>query len=154
MFLFLSTSFFPISYFNQVGIVINIVRGLEYLHEHSHPPVVHRDIKSSNILLDSNFNAKVRSICDSLKLEFTHIFVLWHIFEDVYPFNEIFLIQLSDFGLAVTSGTESNNLKLSGTMDYVAPEYLLDGMLDFTKLSTHVLLSFGLYYLYVCFIFP
>ena len=73
MFVLLSTSFFPISYFNQVGIVINIVRGLEYLHEHSHPPVVHRDVKSSNILLDSNFNAKVRSICDSLKLEFTHI---------------------------------------------------------------------------------
>jgi len=87
-------------------------------------------------------------------LEFTHIFVLWHVFEDVYPFNEIFLIQLSDFGLAVTSGTENNNLKLSGTMDYVAPEYLLDGMLDFTRLSTRILISIGLYYLYVCFIFP
>ncbi|XP_030968003.1 probable receptor-like protein kinase At1g80640 isoform X2 [Quercus lobata] len=78
----------------RMKIAVDVARGLEYLHEHSHPPVVHRDIKSSNILLDSNFNAK-----------------------------------LSDFGLAVTSGTENNNLKLSGTMDYVAPEYLLDVVL-------------------------
>ena len=45
--------------------------------------------------------------------------------------NDFFfaLIQLSDFGLAITSGTQNkNNLKLSGTVGYVAPEYLLDGM--------------------------
>jgi len=35
-------------------------RGLEYLHEHCYPAVIHRDMKSSNILLDANFNAKVR----------------------------------------------------------------------------------------------
>jgi serine/threonine protein kinase len=40
------------------------------------------------------------------------------------------LIQLSDFGLAVTSGIENKNIKLSGTLGYVAPEYLLDGMPD------------------------
>jgi serine/threonine protein kinase len=60
----------------MVGIVINVFRGLEYLHEHLHPPVVHRDIKSSNILLDSNFNAKVRSIRDPLKLACT-LFLLF-----------------------------------------------------------------------------
>lgn len=39
-------------------------------------------------------------------------------------------MQISDFGLAVTSGNHSKgNIKLSGTMGYVAPEYLLDGML-------------------------
>lgn len=38
-------------------------------------------------------------------------------------------MQISDFGLAVTSGNHSKgNIKLSGTMGYVAPEYLLDGM--------------------------
>jgi len=38
-------------------------------------------------------------------------------------------IQLSDFGLAITDGSQSKkNIKLSGTLGYVAPEYLLDGM--------------------------
>lgn len=37
--------------------------------------------------------------------------------------------QLSDFGLAITDGSQNkNNIKLSGTLGYVAPEYILDGM--------------------------
>lgn len=51
----------PLSYVNLLGIIILMLRGLEYLHEHCNPPVVHRDVKSSSILLDSNFSAKVRS---------------------------------------------------------------------------------------------
>lgn len=39
------------------------------------------------------------------------------------------LIQLSDFGLAVGNGIQNNkSIKLSGTLGYVAPEYLVDGM--------------------------
>ncbi|KAL0741122.1 hypothetical protein Bca4012_082635 [Brassica carinata] len=79
----------------RMKIALDTARGLEYLHEHCHPPVIHRDLKSSNILLDSSFNAKI-----------------------------------SDFGLAVSVGVHgSNNIKLSGTLGYVAPEYLLDGKL-------------------------
>lgn len=38
-------------------------------------------------------------------------------------------IQLSDFGLSVIVGAQNKgDIKLSGTMGYVAPEYLLDGM--------------------------
>lgn len=34
-------------------------RGLEYLHETASPPVIYRDFKASNILLDANFNPKL-----------------------------------------------------------------------------------------------
>lgn len=79
----------------RMKIALDTAKGLEYLHEHCTPAVIHRDLKSSNILLDSNFNAK-----------------------------------LSDFGLAVIDGAQNkNDLKLSGTVGYVAPEYLLVGKL-------------------------
>ncbi|CAL4970973.1 unnamed protein product [Urochloa decumbens] len=84
-----------LSWHIRMKIALDTARGLEFLHEHCNPPIIHRDLKSSNLLLDSDFNAKI-----------------------------------SDFGLAVTSGNHGKgNIKLSGTMGYVAPEYLLDGKL-------------------------
>lgn len=40
-------------------IAVDAARGLEYLHEVANPPVVYRDLKASNILLDGNFSAKL-----------------------------------------------------------------------------------------------
>lgn len=34
-------------------------KGLEYLHHVSNPPVIYRDFKASNILLDEEFNPKL-----------------------------------------------------------------------------------------------
>lgn len=34
-------------------------KGLEYLHDLANPPVIYRDFKASNILLDENFNPKL-----------------------------------------------------------------------------------------------
>lgn len=41
------------------NIALGIVRGLVYLHQDVQPAIIHRDIKSSNILLDSHWNARV-----------------------------------------------------------------------------------------------
>ncbi|CAI8593199.1 unnamed protein product [Vicia faba] len=43
----------------QLQIAIGIAHGLCYMHHDCSPPIVHRHIKTSNILLDSQFNAKV-----------------------------------------------------------------------------------------------
>ncbi|XP_076927410.1 putative LRR receptor-like serine/threonine-protein kinase At1g56130 [Bidens hawaiensis] len=40
-------------------IIYGIARGLAYLHEQYHVTVIHRDIKTSNILLDNDFQPKI-----------------------------------------------------------------------------------------------
>ncbi|KAH7422809.1 hypothetical protein KP509_12G026700 [Ceratopteris richardii] len=43
----------------RMKIIIGTAKALAYLHEALEPKVVHRDIKASNILIDSQWNAKV-----------------------------------------------------------------------------------------------
>ncbi|XP_042009807.1 probable receptor-like protein kinase At5g18500 [Salvia splendens] len=43
----------------RMKILLGTAKALAYLHEAIEPKVVHRDIKSSNILIDEEFNAKV-----------------------------------------------------------------------------------------------
>ncbi|XP_075474392.1 putative receptor-like protein kinase At5g18500 [Primulina tabacum] len=43
----------------RIKVLLGTAKALAYLHEAIEPKVVHRDIKSSNILIDEEFNAKV-----------------------------------------------------------------------------------------------
>ncbi|KAJ4751341.1 Proline-rich receptor-like protein kinase PERK4 [Rhynchospora pubera] len=43
----------------RLKIALGSARGLAYLHEDCYPRIIHRDIKSANILLEMNFEAKV-----------------------------------------------------------------------------------------------
>lgn len=43
----------------RMKVILGTAKALAYLHEAIEPKVVHRDIKSSNILLDDEFNAKI-----------------------------------------------------------------------------------------------
>ncbi|KAG6420790.1 hypothetical protein SASPL_117329 [Salvia splendens] len=49
----------PLSWELRVQIALDVARGLEYLHDGAVPSVIHRDIKSSNILLDHSMRARV-----------------------------------------------------------------------------------------------
>ncbi|XP_024966456.1 probable receptor-like serine/threonine-protein kinase At4g34500 [Cynara cardunculus var. scolymus] len=49
----------PLTWDIRMKIAVGTAKGLAYLHEGLEPKVVHRDVKSSNILLDRKWNAKV-----------------------------------------------------------------------------------------------
>lgn len=63
-----------LSWKTRLRIAIDVANGLQYIHEHTRPKVVHKDIKSSNILLDSNMRAKIanfglaRSGCNAITM--------------------------------------------------------------------------------------
>lgn len=48
-----------LSFVMRIRVALGAAKGILYLHTEANPPVFHRDIKASNILLDPNFNAKV-----------------------------------------------------------------------------------------------
>ncbi|XP_037497723.1 receptor-like serine/threonine-protein kinase ALE2 isoform X2 [Jatropha curcas] len=49
----------PLDWESRMKIALGAARGLAYLHEDSSPRVIHRDFKSSNILLEHDFTPKV-----------------------------------------------------------------------------------------------
>ncbi|XP_021300925.1 probable serine/threonine-protein kinase PBL26 [Herrania umbratica] len=49
----------PLDWYARMKIALGAAKGLEYLHDKANPPVIYRDMKSSNILLDKGFNAKL-----------------------------------------------------------------------------------------------
>lgn len=82
----------------RLHIALDLAHGLQYIHEHTWPRVVHKDIKSSNVLLDARMRAKI-----------------------------------ANFGLAKT-GHNAVTTHIVGTQGYIAPEYLVDGLVT-TKMD-------------------
>ncbi|KAL1323049.1 hypothetical protein HN51_068065 [Arachis hypogaea] len=49
----------PLSWANRFKILLGTAKGLAHLHQSFRPPIIHYNIKPSNILLDENFNPKI-----------------------------------------------------------------------------------------------
>ncbi|KAJ7557203.1 hypothetical protein O6H91_05G116500 [Diphasiastrum complanatum] len=84
----------PLSWPSRVQIALDAARGLEYIHEHTKPTYIHRDVKSSNILIDKHFHAKVA---------------------------DFGLTKLTESGMGSVSMTQPT--RLVGTFGYMSPEY-------------------------------
>ncbi|CAM6082112.1 unnamed protein product [Calypogeia fissa] len=79
---------------DRVQIALDAARGLEYIHEHTKPTYIHRDVKSSNILIDKQLHAKVA---------------------------DFGLTKLTESGMGSFSLTGPT--RLVGTFGYMSPEY-------------------------------
>lgn len=109
----------------RFNLAIGIAEALNYLHNECSRPVIHRDIKSSNILLSSDFEPQVLYRIDAddnygSQIQRKQGFL-------TFPFV---FSQLSDFGLAMWGPTTSSfltNGDVVGTFGYLAPEYFMYG---------------------------
>ncbi|KAG0605854.1 hypothetical protein M758_9G093400 [Ceratodon purpureus] len=82
----------------RYNIIVGIARGLLYLHEDSQSPVIHRDIKATNILLDKDYNAKIAD------------------------FGLAYLFPTLD-----SEDTHLTLMQVAGTRGYCSPEYAVHG---------------------------
>ncbi|XP_024318023.1 cold-responsive protein kinase 1 isoform X2 [Brachypodium distachyon] len=59
----------------RVKIALGVAHGLAFLHEEIRPPIIHRDIKASNILLDKDLTPKISDfgLARLLPLNATHV---------------------------------------------------------------------------------
>ncbi|GAA0157801.1 hypothetical protein LIER_14988 [Lithospermum erythrorhizon] len=49
----------PLDWDTRMKIASGAAKGLQYLHETANPPIIYRDFKASNILIDGDFNSKL-----------------------------------------------------------------------------------------------
>ncbi|KAF8406779.1 hypothetical protein HHK36_008871 [Tetracentron sinense] len=82
----------------RIQIAYDVADGLNYLHNYTNPPYIHKDLKSTNILLDRNFRAKIANFGLARTVE-----------------NQ------DEGGLQLTR-------HVVGTQGYMAPEYLENGV--------------------------
>ncbi|XP_041017675.1 protein LYK5 [Juglans microcarpa x Juglans regia] len=89
----------PLTWKQRVQVAYDVADALNYLHNYANPPYIHKNLKTSNILLVSNFRAKVSNFGLARTME-----------------NQ------DDGGLQLTR-------HVVGTQGYMAPEYIENGVI-------------------------
>ncbi|XP_062109145.1 putative leucine-rich repeat receptor-like protein kinase At2g19210 isoform X2 [Humulus lupulus] len=101
-----SSSDMILSWKQRLQIAIDTAQGLEYLHNGCKPPIVHRDVKSTNILLNEKLRAKLGD------------FGLSKVFANNYT---------STFDVTTPAGISAS---IVGTPGYLDPEYFISNWLN------------------------
>ncbi|XP_043694080.1 probable LRR receptor-like serine/threonine-protein kinase At3g47570 [Telopea speciosissima] len=89
-----------LSLLQRLNIAIDVASTLDYLHYHCYVPIVHCDLKPSNVLFNSDMTAQ---ICD-------------------FGLAKL-LVELDDN----SSQTQTSTIGIKGSIGYVAPEYGMGG---------------------------
>ncbi|GBG81860.1 hypothetical protein CBR_g34043 [Chara braunii] len=97
----------PLTLQERISIAFQIARGLQYLHDDAKPPIIHRDIKSSNVLLGDGCGDRLYVVLAD--------FGLAAIGERVLDTGHDHVVITSHSG---------------GTFGYKSPEYMLRGELS------------------------
>ncbi|GBG87297.1 hypothetical protein CBR_g45356 [Chara braunii] len=97
----------PLSLMDRMLLALHIAEGLRYLHEGARPPVIHRDIKSSNVLIEDGPSGKLHAVLADFGLA---------------------KIGSEIFGTSHQQHVQTSHI--AGTFGYMAPEYMLDGRLS------------------------
>ncbi|KAL8038456.1 hypothetical protein ABFX02_11G108200 [Erythranthe guttata] len=88
-------------------IALDVANGLQYMHEHTQPSIVHKDIRTSNILLDSNFRAKISNFSAARSVSCS---VMLNI--DVFSFGVLVLELLSGKNVMETTTRDGESVML------------------------------------------
>lgn len=98
----------PLSWKQRIQIAYDVANALNYLHNFTHPPLIHKNLNTSNILLDANFRAKVANFGLARAVNVEH--------EDEDEDGD------GGQGFQLTR-------HVVGTRGYMAPEYIENGLI-------------------------
>ncbi|KAG0501403.1 hypothetical protein HPP92_001475 [Vanilla planifolia] len=114
----------PLPWKQRLEICIGAARGLHYLHTGAKHTIIHRDVKTTNILLDEKWVAKVSDF--GLSKTAKHTIIHRDVKTTNILLDEKWVAKVSDFGLSKTGPTLDNthvSTVVKGSFGYLDPEY-------------------------------
>ncbi|CAM6042142.1 unnamed protein product [Sphagnum compactum] len=105
----------------RLQVALDVAKGLEYLHQHAVPPLVHKYIKSSSIILDSELHARIAKVgVAQIKGEYS-----------VEPLVEVSSPSAQRINSTRSSPVgRSRSIRITGITGYLAPEYAAHGFIS------------------------